>query len=99
MTFGEPPRAVEPMDPKASLNSNARTPLCCSLPLQEANIVTNPPAEYGWKYGGIANVGMKSGTNDIHGTAFALGRDSAFETKPAFLLPNQKPSDQLEQMR
>ena len=40
--------------------------------IQEFNVQENPPAEYGWKPGAIVNVGLKSGTNSLHGTAFAL---------------------------
>ena len=36
----------------------------------------NPKAEYGWKDGSVMNVGIKSGTNGLHGTAYAFGRDS-----------------------
>ncbi len=43
--------------------------------IQEFNVQENPPAEYGWKPGAVINVGLKSGTNSIHGTAFAFGRD------------------------
>jgi hypothetical protein len=43
--------------------------------IQEFNVAENPPAEYGWKPGAVINVGLKSGTNSIHGTAFAFGRD------------------------
>src|SRR5580692_861100 len=43
--------------------------------IQEFNLIENPPAEYGWKPGAIVNVGLKSGTNALHGTAFAFGRD------------------------
>jgi len=39
----------------------------------------DPKAEYGWKPGGIVNVGLKSGTNAIHGTAYAYGRDGAWD--------------------
>ena len=45
--------------------------------IQEFNLIENPPAEYGWKPGAIVNVGLKSGTNAVHGTAFAFGRDTA----------------------
>src|SRR5271169_1572097 len=44
--------------------------------IQEFNVQENPPAEYGWKPGAIMNVGLKSGTNNLHGTAYAFGRDT-----------------------
>jgi len=40
--------------------------------IQEFNLEVNPKAEYGWKPGAIVNVGLKSGTNDLHGTAYAF---------------------------
>jgi Carboxypeptidase regulatory-like domain len=43
--------------------------------IQEFNLQQNPPAEYGWKPGAVVNVGLKSGTNKLHGTAFGFGRD------------------------
>jgi hypothetical protein len=43
--------------------------------IQEFNLQQNPPAEYGWKPGSVVNVGLKAGTNSIHGTAFGFGRD------------------------
>ena len=45
--------------------------------IQEINIIENPKAEYGWKPGATVNVGLKSGTNNLHGTAFAFGRAGA----------------------
>src|SRR5260221_11986060 len=45
--------------------------------IQEFNLQVLPAAEYGWKPGSVVNVGLKSGTNRIHGTAFAFGRDGA----------------------
>ncbi len=44
----------------------------------------NPRAEYGWKPGAIVNVGVKSGTNLIHGSAYAYGRDTAFDARNYF---------------
>ncbi len=61
--------------------------------IQEFNVQQNPPAEYGWKPGAVVNVGLKSGTNTLHGTAFAFGRDGVmdarnyFNTEPAPKLP------------
>ena len=44
----------------------------------------NPRAEYGWKPGAIVNVGVKSGTNSIHGSAYAYGRETAFDARNYF---------------
>jgi hypothetical protein len=52
--------------------------------IQEFNVQQNPPAEYGWKPGAIINVGLKSGTNDFHGTAYAFGRDAALDARNYF---------------
>src|SRR5271168_3049323 len=61
--------------------------------IQEFNLQQNPSAEYGWKPGAVVNVGLKSGTNTVHGSAFIFGRDGAldarnyFNTVPATKLP------------
>jgi hypothetical protein len=47
--------------------------------IQEFNTEANPKAEFGWKDGGIVDIGIKSGTNSLHGTAFAFGRDGAWD--------------------
>ena len=47
--------------------------------VQEFNVQQYPKAEYGWGVGAVQNVGVKSGTNAIHGTAYAFGRDSALD--------------------
>jgi hypothetical protein len=52
--------------------------------IQEFNVQQNPPAEYGWKPGAIVNVGLKSGTNHIHGTAYAFGRDTPLDARNYF---------------
>jgi len=52
--------------------------------IQEFNVQQNPPAEYGWKPGAIVNVGLKSGTNSFHGSAFAFGRDAAWDARNYF---------------
>ncbi len=52
--------------------------------IQEFNLQQNPPAEYGWKPGAIVNVGLKSGTNQIHGTEYAFGRDTPFDARNFF---------------
>jgi hypothetical protein len=56
--------------------------------IQEFNVQENPPAEYGWKPGAVINVGLKSGTNSIHGSAFAFGRDgNVFDARNYFNTP------------
>ncbi len=60
--------------------------------IQEFNLQQNPPAEYGWKPGSVVNVGLKSGTNRIHGTAFGFGRDGAMDARNFF---NASPSPKL----
>src|SRR5712692_225817 len=52
--------------------------------IQEFNVQENPPAEYGWKPGAVVNVGLKSGTNRLHGSAFAFGRDGALDARNYF---------------
>ena len=66
--------------------------------IQEVNVVDVPKAEYGWKPGAEVNVGLKSGTNSIHGTANAFGRDTAMDAKNQFLGPLlPKAVDNMEQ--
>jgi hypothetical protein len=57
--------------------------------IQEFNLQENPPAEYGWKPGAIVNVGLKAGTNSLHGTAFGFGRDGVMDGRNYF---NQSPA-------
>ena len=49
--------------------------------IQEFNVIQNPPAEYGWKPGTMVNVGLKSGTNTLHGTAYGFGRTTALDAR------------------
>ena len=66
--------------------------------VQEVNIIENPRAEYGWKPGAQVNVGLKSGTNAIHGTAIAIGNDASLNAKNPFLTAAQpKPTTIMEQ--
>jgi hypothetical protein len=52
--------------------------------IQEFNTMENPKAEYGWKPGAVVNVGLKSGTNQLHGSAYAFGRDQSWDARNAF---------------
>ena len=53
--------------------------------IQEFNTEQIPKAEYGWKPGSIISVGLKSGTNALHGAAYAFGRDDALDAKNPFI--------------
>ncbi len=55
--------------------------------INEFKTQQNPRAEYGWKPGSIVNVGIKSGTNTFHGTAYAYGRDGSWDALPYFDTP------------
>jgi hypothetical protein len=67
--------------------------------IQEFNVEELAPAEFGWKPGAVVNVGLKSGTNGLHGTAFAFGRDGdIFDARNFFnTVPNTKLERTLEQ--
>jgi hypothetical protein len=52
--------------------------------IQEFNTVINGKAEYGWRGGPAIDVGLKSGTNNIHGTAYAFGRETGFDARNYF---------------
>src|SRR5437660_3263648 len=47
--------------------------------IQEFNTQVNPKAEFGWKPGAVTSVGLKSGTNEVHGTAYGFGRKDTFD--------------------
>src|SRR3984893_15659849 len=66
--------------------------------IQEFNLQQNPPAEYGWKTAAVVNVGLKSGTNRVHGLAFGFGRDGVMDGRNYFnAAPNPKLTRTLEQ--
>jgi hypothetical protein len=66
--------------------------------IEEFKTQQNPRAEYGWKPGAIVNVGIKSGTNSIHGTAYAYGRTDAWDARNYFnSAPQEKSPLGLEQ--
>ena len=53
--------------------------------IQDFNIQQDPKAEVGWKPGVAINIGLKSGTNSLHGSAYAFGRDGSWDAQE--LLP------------
>jgi hypothetical protein len=66
--------------------------------IQEFNVEELAPAEFGWKPGAVVNVGLKSGTNQIHGTGFAFGRDGVTDARNFFnTVPDTKLARTLEQ--
>jgi hypothetical protein len=56
--------------------------------IQEFNLMENPKAEYGWKSGAVVNVGIKSGTNTLHGDAYAFGRYQGWDARNFFNVEN-----------
>lgn len=57
--------------------------------IQEFNLMENPKAEYGWKPGAVVNVGIKSGTNTIHGSGYGFYRSAAWEARNYWnIVPN-----------
>jgi hypothetical protein len=52
--------------------------------IQEFNVIQNPAAEYGWKPGTIVNVGLKSGTNSLHGTVYGFVRTTNLDARNYF---------------
>lgn len=57
--------------------------------VQEFKVETNTfSAEYGKSAGGVVNVVMKSGTNEVHGTVFGFLRNEVFDAKNFFDAPD-----------
>lgn len=52
--------------------------------IQEFNTQEGPSADYGVKPGVVMNIGIKSGTNQIHGTAYYFNRNSAYDARNYF---------------
>lgn len=57
--------------------------------IQEFNAQEHPNAEYGWKPGAIVNLGLKSGTNEIHGSVYGFERNSYFDARNFFNTDDQ----------
>ena len=52
--------------------------------IQEFNTQESPTADYGVKPGMVMNIGIKSGTDDLHGSAYYFHRNSAFDARNYF---------------
>ena len=70
------------------VNTNSSTGDGASLlppdAIQEIGVNFQNKAEYGWRPGVASNVGVKSGTNAFHGTAFAQGQDGVLNARNPF---------------
>jgi hypothetical protein len=68
--------------------------------VQEFKIITNSyDAQYGRTAGGVVNVSLKSGTNDLHGTVFEFARRKQLDSNEYFNIMNNvaKPAHKLDQ--
>jgi hypothetical protein len=68
--------------------------------VQEFKIVTNSyDAQYGRTAGGVVNVSLKSGTNDLHGTVYEFLRRKSLDSPEYYLQKNNqpKPNHKLDQ--
>jgi Carboxypeptidase regulatory-like domain len=61
--------------------------------IDEFKTQQNPRAEFGWKPGAVVNVGVKSGTNGLHGTAYAYGRDGSWDALNYWTQPGDPMAD------
>lgn len=61
--------------------------------IEGVNVIQNPGAEYGWRVGAIVNMGVKSGTNSIHGSGYFFDRNAIFDAKNGFLTDSPKQED------
>src|SRR6202163_1050065 len=52
--------------------------------IQEFNLEENPKAEYGWKPGAVVNVGIRSGTNTLHGSVYGFYRSQKWDARNVF---------------
>ena len=65
--------------------SNAPNPMPNPDALQEFSVQTNNfSAEFGRQAGGVVNAITKSGTNEVHGSAFEFVRNKALNARPFF---------------
>src|SRR5262249_52504417 len=66
--------------------------------IDEFKTQQNPGGEYGWKPGAVVNVGVKSGSNALHGTGYAYGRNGSWDARNFFEGPGAPEAPvQLEQ--
>ena len=56
--------------------------------IDEFKTQQNPGADYGWKPGAVVNVGVKSGSNTMHGSAYFYGRRGSWDARNFFETPD-----------
>lgn len=49
--------------------------------IQEFSTQEHPTSEYGWKPGAVVQLGLKSGTNQFHGSAYYFARNSTVDAR------------------
>jgi len=68
-------------------SSSALTDAATIVPIdaiQEFDMQENPKAEYGWKPGAVVNVGIRSGTNTLHGSVYGFYRSAKWDARNIF---------------
>src|SRR5437867_7503987 len=80
---GMSPFNGQPVMNSLALRGDAATVLPVDA-IQEFNQQFNGKAEYGWRAGGTTNIGLKSGTNALHGTAYGFFRRENWDARNYF---------------
>ncbi len=80
---GMSPFNGQPVMNSLALRGDAATVLPVDA-IQEFSTQQNTKAEYGWKAGGTINIGLKSGTNAVHGTAYSFFRRDGLDARNFF---------------
>lgn len=69
-------------DNQAWYNTYAVPPIIDTI--QEFKINSHNDSQYGGTLGGVVNVATKSGTNNLHGSAWEFVRNNAFDARPYY---------------
>src|SRR5260370_7589204 len=59
--------------------------------IQEFNLMENPKSEFGWRPGAVVNVGIRTGTNVLHRSAYGFYRSPALHAPPTSQHPPPHP--------